>query len=171
MPIGPEPSVDPNSTARRLCAIFERIRRQRMTGLPILHPGLSVAVIGARQWGSDWTGVLVTPWCMNLVLIPGSGSDTGRGPIGSKQVRALPAGDFEFIASEEIGIGPFAACSLFSPMQVFADQAAAIATAESVIRELFQPRPDSARDARPEGERDLGLSRRSLLLGSRRGNR
>lgn len=167
MPIAPEQSADPPRMARRLCAVVERIRRERMAGLPILHPGLSVAVIGARRWQTDWCGVLITPWCMNLVMVPGPDSDTGRGPVGSKQLCQLPAGDFELIASEEVGIGPFAACSLFSPMQVFADQAAAVATAEAVVRELFQPPAASLSNAGPQPRHSADLSRRALLLGRR----
>lgn len=108
-----------------------------MAGLPILHPGLSVAVIGARAWRGDWLGVLITPWCMNLVLVPAAGSDSAD--VGNNVVLALPAGRFELLRSHEPGIGAFAACSLFSPMHEFADQGAAVATAESVMAQLFEP--------------------------------
>jgi [NiFe] hydrogenase assembly HybE family chaperone len=64
-----------------------------MAGLPILHPGLSVAVIGARQWRRDWLGMLLTPWCMNLVIVPGRGPTFVPGTVGSKQVSQFPAGD------------------------------------------------------------------------------
>lgn len=156
--------------SRQLVARFERVQRERMAGLPILHPGLSVVVIGAREWQQDWLGMLVTPWCMNLVRIPGPGSAFVPGSVGSKQIIAFPAGEFEFIASDEEGVGPFAACSLFSPMQEFADQAVALATAEAVMAALFEPEPSSA--AAPQGiPAQANISRRDLLRGrlSRRG--
>lgn len=153
------PPIDPARIGRRLQAVFAHIHHARMAGLPIVHPGLSVAVVGARHWQQDWAGVLVTPWCMNLVLIPGPGSDLQPGTPGSKQWVALPAGEFELIASEERGIGPFGACSLFSPMQAFVDQAAALATAEAVMQQLFEPPPA------PEPAAPASVSRRALLRG------
>jgi [NiFe] hydrogenase assembly HybE family chaperone len=160
--------MQPSPTAERLTAVFERIHRERMAGLPILHPALSVAVVGAREWRGAWAGVLITPWCMNLVLIPAPGSGFVPGPTGSKQVLELPAGAFELIASEEPDIGPFAACSLFSPMQQFADQAAALATAEAVMQQLFEPDPPPAA---PQPAAAPGISRRDLLRGTLSGQR
>ena len=150
--------------ARQFVAGFERVQRERMAGLPILHPALSVAVIGAREWHRDWLGMLLTPWCMNLVLVPRSGSAFVPGTVGSKQVVAFPAGKFEFIASEEEGIGAFAACSMFSPMHEFADQASATATAEVVMTALFEPESAATAPTQLESARP-GLSRRDLLRG------
>jgi [NiFe] hydrogenase assembly HybE family chaperone len=128
---------------QRLQEAFERIHQQRMLGLPILHPGLRVAVVGGRRLLSDsqadWLGILLTPWCMNLVLIPGPESTRQLGSVGSTRCVDLPAGRFELITSEEASVGRFAACSLFSPMHDFADQASALAMAEAIMTELFEP--------------------------------
>jgi len=140
--------------AARLEAAFRRIHDARMRDLPILNPTLSVQVVGARLYAGDWIGVLITPWCMNLVLIPGADSSVRPGGQGSKQEVALPGGRCEFIASEEESIGVFAACSIFSPMGEFPDQASAVATAEAVLDGLFSgPSPAT------------GISRRELLRG------
>jgi [NiFe] hydrogenase assembly HybE family chaperone len=152
-----------------LAAAFQRVHREHMAGLPILHPGLSVAVIGARPWRQDWLGMLLTPWCMNLLIVPDPESTFVFGPVGSKQLIEFPAGVFEFIASEEAGLGAFAACSMFSPMQAFADQAAAVATAEAVMVALFEPESGGTQ-GRPPGDvavapAGVGISRRDLLRG------
>ena len=152
-----------------LTTAFERVHRERMAGLPILHPGLSVAVIGARQWRRDWLGMLLTPWCMNLLIVPGPESDLVSGVVGSKQVIRFPAGEFEFIGSDEEGIGGFIACSMFSPMHAFADQAAAVATAEAVLVALFEPEPGGEQGG-PSGDviaasAGARISRRDLLRG------
>ncbi|WP_200344817.1 [NiFe]-hydrogenase assembly chaperone HybE [Halochromatium glycolicum] len=163
------PSADPGAMASpecQLAAVFEQIHQQRMLGLPILNPALRVAVIGGRRWQDDWVGVLITPWCMNLVLLPGSGSARRPGAVGSTLCIRLPAGTFELIASYEPDIGSFAACSLFSPMQGFADQPSAVAVAETVIAGLFEPQPAGAR---PASENRPGISRRDLLRGKLRG--
>jgi [NiFe] hydrogenase assembly HybE family chaperone len=177
MPSGVEPMIEVATIANTLTAAFKRVHRERMVGLPILHPGLSVAVTGARQWRQDWLGMLLTPWCMNLLIVPGPESERVAGGVGSKQVIRFPAGEFEFIGSDEEGIGGFVACSMFSPMQVFADQAAAIATAEAVMVALFEPEsaaaPVGPLGGPPGGpQRDealasagAGISRRDLLRG------
>ena len=161
--------TDVATVANALTAAFERVHHKRMAGLPILHPCLSVAVIGARQWRQDWLGMLLTPWCMNLVIVPGSASTFVAGPVGSKQLIEFPAGTFEFIASDEAGIGAFAACSMFSPMQTFADQAAAVATAEAIMVALFEPEPDGAQGGSQvdvaAASNGAGISRRDLLRG------
>ncbi|EGV32889.1 rubredoxin [Thiorhodococcus drewsii AZ1] len=155
MPVMPMSIED---LAARLEAAFRRIHDTRMRGLPILNTALSVQVVGARLYADDWFGVLITPWCMNLVWVPGADSPVRPGGQGSKQDVALPGGCCEFIASEEERVGAFAACSVFSPMGEFPDQATAVATAEAVLDGLFsEPSPSPAPVA--------GISRRELLRG------
>jgi [NiFe] hydrogenase assembly HybE family chaperone len=156
-------SLDVAAVSGQVAAVFERIHRERMAGLPILHPDLRVAVVGARAWQRDWLGVLVAPWCMNLVLVPGPGSAHAPGPFGSKLQLDLPAGRFEFLSSEEDGLGRFAACSLVSPMHEFADQAGAVAMAEEIVTALFEPEAPAAPAAPAQ---DRGVSRRDLLRGA-----
>ncbi|MEJ7137564.1 [NiFe]-hydrogenase assembly chaperone HybE [Amphibiibacter pelophylacis] len=131
---------------------FVHIAQTRMAGLPIVHPGLSVALEGFREqaWavGSSpasqqalgCTGVLITPWTMSLLRLPLSLSCEVL-PLGHKGVRRVGQGAaaqvFDFIGGSEEGLGPFEMCSLFSPMTDFADQAAAVATARAVMDALF----------------------------------
>jgi [NiFe] hydrogenase assembly HybE family chaperone len=160
---------DVERTGARLAGAFDRVHRERMAGLPILHTGLAVAVVGGRDWQGHWLGVLITPWCMNLVVVPAPGSTYAAAGEGTTLRLAFPAGRFDFIVSSVEDLGPFAACSLFSPMHGFADQAGAEAVAAEVLAELFTPEPGAASQragaarAQPEGS---GVSRRELLRGS-----
>ena len=110
---------------------------------------------------------------MNLVVVPMPESATVIGSTGKKSWIPLPGGEIEFIASTEDGVGPFAACSLFSPMGDFHDQGTAIETAESIMSALFEPGEggDGAHVANcsssPERLPGKGVSRRDLLLGLR----
>jgi [NiFe] hydrogenase assembly HybE family chaperone len=176
---------DAAAVAARLTAAFEAIHRERMAGLPILHPGLAVTVVDGRWWQGHWLGVLVTPWCMNLVLVPAGGPDLAGDEEGASRRLDLPAGRFELLVSELDGVGTIATCSLFSPMHAFADQAAAAATAAAVMVGLFEPAAEGSTVAAPADHawaradhRHLpaaaggglaprrGLSRRDLLRGS-----
>lgn len=159
-----ESDLAPEDVARRLTAAFQRIHVERMAGLPILNPGLSVQVVGGRIVDGDWIGVLITPWCMNLVLVPGTESANSPGQVGVKQEIRLPAGDVEMIGSAEADIGPFAACSLYSPMGGFADQDAAVAVAEEILSAVLGPAPGDAEAPAAPGK--VGISRRELLRGA-----
>ena len=51
---------------------FRRVHIERMQGMPILNPALEVQAVGFRELEEHLLGVLITPWFMNLVLLPGN---------------------------------------------------------------------------------------------------
>jgi hypothetical protein len=148
--------------AQALEALYRLIAASRMDGVPILHPRLEVAAVGfeADADGRGASGVLVTPWFMNLVWLPlppqaARGADltapdedapvsasgqpvAAPAPLGLGCTRERQIGHttFPFIGSGEAPFGPFEACSLFSPMFEFEDHAAALATARAVLDHL-----------------------------------
>ncbi len=122
--------------ASRLHEAFEQVSRTRMAGLPFVNAALRVEVVGMRDWEGHWLCVLVTPWSMNLVLLPG-GAAWPALPDGGERFVALPAGRFRFIANRDPLCGEYHACSLFSPVLQFADHESARATAEAALMALF----------------------------------
>jgi [NiFe] hydrogenase assembly HybE family chaperone len=120
---------------QHLVAAFRRIEQTRMQGLPFLNPALRIEAVGFIPWESGALGVLITPWFMNLVLLPGT-ADWRHLRVGSKVKHRFPSGCYEFTLGDEPGVGRYQSCSLFSPMHVFEDHAAAVATATEVMRGL-----------------------------------
>lgn len=116
---------------------FEEIARSRMAGLPLVNPRLAVACVGFRAEADEdlALGVLVTPWCMNLLRLPLRADAVALRP-GEMGERDCGARRFDFVGAHEHGIGAFEAASLFSPMFEFVDQHAALATAEEALKEL-----------------------------------
>lgn len=167
----PEPLID------KLEASFRRFQQQRLANLPIVNPRLKVQAVGFRAWQGHCLGVLVTPWFMNLMLLPQTGGEWRERPPGSKVLHRFPSGSYEFIAGEEEGIGAYQMCSLFSPMSEFDSQALAVAIAEKVMQELMQEAGhagDGAREGEPPGagagksperREQRPMSRRALLRG------
>ena len=147
-----------NEVARRVEAAFERIARTRMAGLPFVNPALRVELVGLREWGGQWIGVLVTPWSINVLALPGRGPWTSLA-AGAERFVDLPAGRFRFIAAAEESIGEYHACSLFSPALEFRDHEAARAAASAALAALLDPAAS--------GEAPPGLSRREFLRGRR----
>ncbi len=125
----------PEAIAGGLESVFHRIEKTAMAGVPILNPRLSVKAVGLRECGDEWLALLVTPWFMNLVLLPRAGPDALSATTGEKSHVAFPAGRYEFIHAFEDELGSYRVCSLFSPVLEFADQESAEATAVRCPRE------------------------------------
>lgn len=156
----------PDNPASRLEAVFRHIADTRMAGVAILNPALEVEAVGFRRWGDDWVGVLITPWFMSLLCLPGTASAQPIQASGSKQELALPSGTFEFLSAHEDALGAYLTSSLFSPMFAFPDRARAREVATAVMAEVFAvPQPDAAPAARPP----LNLAGRLAQPVSRRG--
>ena len=122
----------------KLIDLFTTIEIERMDGVPVLNNALVVDAVGFDCHNGFHLGVLLTPWFMNLVLIP-TQENTQILPtqqVGSKQFHNLPAGRFEFIVGHEDELGKFLSCSLFSPMLEFADQETAMQTAHEVLQQV-----------------------------------
>lgn len=128
-------SSDPSE---RLTAAF-RTAADRMAGLAFVNPALAVEAVDFAPWQGRCLGVLVTPWCMNLVLTP-LDADAWR-PLapGAKHSYRFPAGDYEFVGAVDETAGEFQACSLFSPLLQFDDQPSARLVAALARAALFDP--------------------------------
>ena len=147
----------------RLEAAYTRIWKTRMTGLPFLNAQLRVEAVGFRPWQGEWLGALVTPWFVNLVLVPGEGEWTPLAQ-GGERIVTLPAGGFRFVAGHDEDIGEYHACSLFSPAQEFADHDTARAVAAASLEALFDPANDEKGRAAEAPQRSP-VSKRDLLHG------
>ncbi len=141
-----------------LVAGFRRIRRERMRGLPFVNPALEVEAIGFRPDGPHRVGVLLTPWFMNLVLLPGDDGWDAAAP-GDRLVHALPAGQLEFTVNRDEQLGTFLSAVLLSSVADFPDQRSARAVAREVVQQVFAP--PAAAGGRPIGRRELLTGRRA----------
>jgi|GEM_PF-356602 len=144
---------DSEQISHTLETTFNEILAKRMCALPIVNAALSVQAVGFNRFGEDWLGVLITPWFMNLLLLPGPDSIWRSQQPGTKIDKHFPYGVFEFTLAGEARIGTYALCSLFSPMFQFENQAAALATGQAALQGLLT-------EVEPRG-----VSRRELLHG------
>lgn len=165
-----------------LVADFREVFNAKMRDVPIVNHALHVEAVGFRSHGPDILGVLVSPWFMNLVLLPGD-TEWPALKAGEKEVIAFPSGEYEFIHNNREMVGPYKACSLFSPMADFNSQMQAVDVARAVMGELFKDEnreeTDRAAEIRAAREAelapppepaelpvpDLRPSRRALLTG------
>ncbi|MBL1256869.1 [NiFe]-hydrogenase assembly chaperone HybE [Methylocystis sp. Sn-Cys] len=139
-----------------LAGLYAGVRAGPMRDVPICNDALDVEAIGFRAFGETAVGIVVTPWFMNLIVVP-------EPPVASgASVRvAVPAGDVECVSAQLDGFGAILACSLFSPMFEFSDMSAAREAAREAMKALFDP---ELLDQKP-APKPAGLDRRALLRG------
>lgn len=126
----------------RLVAAY-RAAESEMAGLPIHNPALSVEAVGFRSHGAVYAGVIVTPWCMNLVVMPADPDAPAPGPLGSTRSLSFPSGAYSFVVGRMDGVGAVETCSLFSPMDEFDAHDVARSAARSAADGLFAvPEPE-----------------------------
>lgn len=139
------------SRSRQVEEVFRRIAETRMDGVPILNSALAVEAVAVERWQQGIILGLVTPWFINVMLLPGTGerAEWEGMAVGQSTVQELPGGRFSFIAASEDGIGPYRMCSLFSPVLEFADQETARAAATAALHEMMReddaPQPSLTR--------------------------
>lgn len=140
---------------------YRRIGERSMRDLPIYNDALAVEAVGFRVYGEALTGILITPWFMNLMLRPVDGSLASRSP-GSSVSHAFPVGAIDFNVGDIEDVGRIASCSLFSPMFEFDAMDQARATAEAAFVEILLPPVEYER---PAAKVAATVDRRRFLRG------
>lgn len=109
----------------------------KVKGLPIYNPTVAVEAIGFREHDGRQVGVMVTPWFMNLMVLP-SPADLKVWVSGGTVRLPFPSGAYDFAVTDLHGVGLVGSCSLFSTMLEFTDHEAAQAAARSAADALFE---------------------------------
>lgn len=154
-------SEDPGSDAMRdaaaigertkaLVTDFTEVWHGKMRDLPMVNKALHVQAVGFRRHDGRPLGVLISPWFMNLILLPGEDEDWSALQAGAKESVGFPSGDYEFIHNTRDMVGGYKACSLFSPMGEFTSQAQAVDVAQAVMVALFEEEHRAETDRRAE---------------------
>jgi [NiFe] hydrogenase assembly HybE family chaperone len=129
--------TDLETLTRQIESVFKRIEQEQMQGIPLLNPALQVQTIGFQHYQERPIGILITPWMMNLLLLPNEKDDWSDLKLGDKQHHRLPANEYRFMVNEIEGIGVCQTHSLYSPMHEFMNQEHAVAAAESFMQTLM----------------------------------
>lgn len=148
-------SPDP---VNRLLAHYRGIAG-RMRGLPLYNPRLRVETVGFAPYQGDSLGALITPWTLNLILLPAE----GIAAQGETRTVTLPGGDYRFLVSTGAG-PPHLSLPLFTTVTDFPDQATARAVALETLARLRRPTKD-VEDTTPSIDRPLQrpVTRRAVL--------
>ena len=144
-----------DSPAPLLERVFGDVYLHRMQDVPLCNHALGVEAVGFRRTDDGWLGVLVTPWFMNLMLLPARGLQWTHMLLGAKRWQRFASGKYELFGSAEEGVGEYHYFSLFSPMAGFSSQDEARSVAQAALVLLMDA--DTARKVEAlaaRGERD-----------------
>jgi [NiFe] hydrogenase assembly HybE family chaperone len=143
---------------------FRMIAAERMQGLPIVNPRIDVEAVGFRALDEHVFGVLIAPWFMNMIVLPGSDAWSAL-KQGDKVTVSLPAGDYEFTVCRDEGLaGSYLSAVLFRTVTDFPDHATARDVALDIVGRLFEAPADGCAPADDRALRRR-YSRRGLLSG------
>ena len=150
-----------------LVARYQAIFDERMRGLPIVNDRLAVEAVGFEQWEDQDLGVLITPWFMNLVLLPDSGrlADMAQ---GDRVDCRFPSGSCELTVYHDEQLGSYLAAVLFRTVADFPDQDVARAVADFPDQAIARAVAEEALAqilTEPPAKKPRQLSRRGLLKG------
>lgn len=129
-----------------------------MRDLPIYNPALAVEATAFHPIeGEGLVGILITPWFMNLVILPETTVPFDPARCGASRKVALPGGPRVFRVAGDATLGTIWSASLHSPMDVFHSPAQARAEARLRLAEaLTPPREDASVPACPGRRAFLG---------------
>ena len=140
-----------------LAQAYRGIGEKKMKDLPIFNARLRVEAVDFRDWQGRMIGVMISPWFMNLVLLPDSGRLTDL-PQGDRVECRFPSGPCELTVYHDEDLGSYLAAVLFRTVADFPDQDVARAVAEEALANVL---------AEPSGNDGGKVSRRGLLTGLR----
>ena len=135
---------------------YRQILDERMQGLPFLNAALEVEAVGFVELDQHRVGVLITPWFMNLVVLPGD-DQWDELPQGSLCQLELPAGKMEFNVGGDETIGTLLTAVLFTSVADFPNHVTAHDIAAEIVERLFTDPETAAQDVAPK------MSRRALF--------
>lgn len=121
---------------------FVHIGETRMRDLPIYHRRLQVEAVNFQPWAQGWLGVLITPWFMNVIVLPRDKDRWRSLAPGYRLVQKFPSGEQAFVVGEDEELGSYLFRSLASPMRHFSSQDAARSAARGALQRLMAPTAD-----------------------------
>jgi [NiFe] hydrogenase assembly HybE family chaperone len=145
-----EPAVE------RLVARY-REAEPRMRDLPFYNDSLSIEPVGFRDWEGHRLGILITPWFINLILLPGEHDDWSAVEQGDQSDWHLPSETVRFTANRsEDDQEVFLAAPVFTNVIGVPDHEAAKNIAAQVLQSLLaKPGSEEAAPGHAVSRRDL----------------
>ncbi|MDV7340268.1 [NiFe]-hydrogenase assembly chaperone HybE [Terasakiella sp. A23] len=122
---------------QKLETCFNTILVENMQGINILNHELEVEAIEFTKWDGRVMGMVVTPWFVNLIMLPNDEDDWHTLPMGQKKTFNFPSKDLDMMVNEIEGFGYCRTYSLYSPCKDLPNQESARIAAAMFLRDLL----------------------------------
>jgi [NiFe] hydrogenase assembly HybE family chaperone len=140
-----------------------------MRDLPVYNATVAIEAIDFNAFGEEaLLGVLLTPWFMNLIVLPVELVTLNMAEIGKTVPVDLPSGKRTFVVGGDAAVGLYRAHSLHSPVLNFTLPGQARAEAKRLLAWLMTKaatEPIATNNSGNSGTSDV--DRRALLFGRR----
>lgn len=163
---------DTGAIVNNLAERFQQIGAERILGLPIYNDKLTVEAIDFQECKGGLIGVLVTPWFMNVMLLPEDTRPYQMQELGEKVNYVLDSGEHEFVIGEDEAVGRYLFRTITSPTLCYKKQIAAVNAGSKALSTLLTPPEQEEEqttttqqvefDSKPEKDRHTN-SRREFL--------
>ncbi len=160
-------SGSPNDHPRVSALIKQfRVVDAGMRDLPIYNHTVTIESVGFRLFNEvQLLGVVLTPWFMNLMILPITPVPMNMAEISKTVSVELPVGPRAFVVGGDEVVGLYKAHSLHSPVLSFTLPGQARAEAQRQLALLMTS--VAAEPAAPDALDAIGLDRRALLFRGR----
>ncbi len=130
-------SLSMEETTQKLETCFNHILIENMQGINILNHELEVEAIEFTKWNGRLMGMMVTPWFVNLIMLPNEKDNWHTLELGDKQTYNFPSKDLDMMVNEIEGFGYCRTYSLYSPCKDLPNQESARIAAAMFLRDLL----------------------------------
>lgn len=133
------PTHDPQcqNVATQIEECFNRIHIENMQGIKILNNELDVEAIEFQKFEDRIIGMILTPWMINLVMLPNEEDDWDGRTLGERSKFQFPQQELVMMINEIEGFGYCKTFSLHSPVNDFPNQESARIAAAMFLRDLL----------------------------------
>ncbi|MEQ4922692.1 hydrogenase-2 assembly chaperone [Proteus hauseri] len=146
----------------QLEAFFCEVAEKEMKNLPFFREGVPVKAGSFSLFEKQWIGTVLTPWMLELVVLPGPSQEWPRRKVGERIALELPCGQVKFVVGELAGGIQYLACSLMSPLDRHLKGEQAVELAENSVKMAL------SLPVQTQSVTEVDLSRRSLFRGQLR---
>jgi len=130
-------ALTPEQAASKLETCFNRIWTENMAGIQILNNDLIVEAVEFQTWEDRVVGMMVTPWFINLIMLPKEGENWEKEELGAREKFNFPQKECLMAVNEIEGFGYCKTFSLYSPVNDFPNPESARITAAIFLRDLL----------------------------------
>lgn len=141
---------------------FKQVATKEMNDMDICNQNIQVEAVGFHLYENHWLGMVITPWFLNLMLLPQEGQPWPEliEQKGNDIALEFPCGNLNFTPRVDPIIGSHLVCSLASPVKDYK-------THEELVTVAHQILVDLNRIPLTNVDEPASMSRRSLFTNLR----